>query len=65
MLGRSVWHILQEKWRPLLVTSVRYSARMKLWPGPEGLGEVGQRLLNFIGVNANERKRNRSSGKNL
>jgi hypothetical protein len=27
---RSVWHLLQEEWRLLLVTPGRYSARMKL-----------------------------------
>jgi len=27
---RSVWHLLQEEWRLLLVTPERYSARMKL-----------------------------------
>jgi hypothetical protein len=26
----TVWHILQEEWRLLLVTPVRYSARVKL-----------------------------------
>jgi hypothetical protein len=39
-IGPIVWHILQESCRLLLVTRGSYSARMKLWLGPEGHGEL-------------------------